>query len=137
MQELVRGLGYLLKKGWKPLRTILIASWDAEEVVNQLFITAIFARVPAPLVTTVVSPRRTVIGPERMAVDGGPDKLLASGSGGADSDWRQDVGIVIGNGGPKPGVEAGKEAQDESGVVTKRGIGAASLAVRQLHSPFE
>ncbi|RXW21968.1 hypothetical protein EST38_g3913 [Candolleomyces aberdarensis] len=31
VQELVRGLGHLLKKGWKPLRTILIASWDAEE----------------------------------------------------------------------------------------------------------
>ena len=30
--EVVRGLGVLLKKGWKPLRTILIASWDAEEV---------------------------------------------------------------------------------------------------------
>ncbi|KAJ2916443.1 hypothetical protein MD484_g3989, partial [Candolleomyces efflorescens] len=31
VRELVRGLGHLLKKGWKPLRTILIASWDAEE----------------------------------------------------------------------------------------------------------
>ncbi|THH03312.1 hypothetical protein EW145_g6362 [Phellinidium pouzarii] len=29
--EVVRGLGVLLKKGWKPLRTIVIASWDAEE----------------------------------------------------------------------------------------------------------
>ncbi|EIW82298.1 Zn-dependent exopeptidase, partial [Coniophora puteana RWD-64-598 SS2] len=29
--EVVKGLGALLKKGWKPLRTILIASWDAEE----------------------------------------------------------------------------------------------------------
>ncbi|KAL5527160.1 hypothetical protein ACEPAG_5951 [Sanghuangporus baumii] len=29
--ELIRGLGVLLKKGWRPLRTIVIASWDAEE----------------------------------------------------------------------------------------------------------
>jgi N-acetylated-alpha-linked acidic dipeptidase len=29
--ELVRGLGKLLAKGWKPLRTIVLASWDAEE----------------------------------------------------------------------------------------------------------
>ncbi|EKM59322.1 uncharacterized protein PHACADRAFT_249741 [Phanerochaete carnosa HHB-10118-sp] len=29
--EFVRGLGHLLKKGWKPLRTLVIASWDAEE----------------------------------------------------------------------------------------------------------
>ncbi|KAJ7811132.1 Zn-dependent exopeptidase [Mycena olivaceomarginata] len=30
VNEVVRGLGALLKKGWKPLRTILIASWDGE-----------------------------------------------------------------------------------------------------------
>ncbi|KAL0562737.1 Vacuolar protein sorting-associated protein 70, partial [Marasmius crinis-equi] len=29
--EMVRGFGELLRQGWKPLRTILIASWDAEE----------------------------------------------------------------------------------------------------------
>ncbi|WVW83943.1 hypothetical protein I302_105966 [Kwoniella bestiolae CBS 10118] len=29
--EVVRGLGALLKKGWKPLRTIILTSWDAEE----------------------------------------------------------------------------------------------------------
>lgn len=29
--ELVRGLGELIKKGWKPLRSIILASWDAEE----------------------------------------------------------------------------------------------------------
>ncbi|KDE07172.1 hypothetical protein MVLG_02573 [Microbotryum lychnidis-dioicae p1A1 Lamole] len=29
--EIVKGFGYLLKKGWKPRRSILIASWDAEE----------------------------------------------------------------------------------------------------------
>ncbi|WWC61997.1 uncharacterized protein I303_104584 [Kwoniella dejecticola CBS 10117] len=29
--EVVRGLGTLLKKGWKPLRTIVLTSWDAEE----------------------------------------------------------------------------------------------------------
>jgi len=29
--EMIRGLGALVKKGWKPLRTIMLASWDAEE----------------------------------------------------------------------------------------------------------
>jgi hypothetical protein len=32
LHEVVRGLGALTKRGWKPLRTIVIASWDAEEV---------------------------------------------------------------------------------------------------------
>jgi N-acetylated-alpha-linked acidic dipeptidase len=32
VHEIVRGLGHLMRNGWKPLRTILIASWDAEEV---------------------------------------------------------------------------------------------------------
>lgn len=32
VHEVVRGLGALLQEGWKPLRTILITSWDAEEV---------------------------------------------------------------------------------------------------------
>ncbi|HMF65406.1 MAG TPA: M28 family peptidase, partial [Edaphobacter sp.] len=31
MLETVHGLGDLLKQGWKPRRTIVIASWDAEE----------------------------------------------------------------------------------------------------------
>jgi N-acetylated-alpha-linked acidic dipeptidase len=31
MLETVHGLGELLKQGWKPRRTIVIASWDAEE----------------------------------------------------------------------------------------------------------
>lgn len=30
--EIIRGLGSLLRAGWTPLRTIVIASWDAEEV---------------------------------------------------------------------------------------------------------
>ena len=29
--ELVRGLGKLLSSGWRPMRTIVLASWDAEE----------------------------------------------------------------------------------------------------------
>ncbi|KAH0839839.1 Zn-dependent exopeptidase [Lanmaoa asiatica] len=29
--EVVRGLGALVRRGWKPLRTLIIASWDAEE----------------------------------------------------------------------------------------------------------
>ena len=32
LHEIVRGYGALLRTGWKPLRTILFASWDAEEV---------------------------------------------------------------------------------------------------------
>ena len=32
LHDTIRGLGALLKRGWKPLRTIVIASWDAEEV---------------------------------------------------------------------------------------------------------
>ena len=31
MLETVHGLGELLKQGWKPKRTIVIGSWDAEE----------------------------------------------------------------------------------------------------------
>lgn len=31
LHEIIRGLGTLLRAGWRPLRTILIASWDAEE----------------------------------------------------------------------------------------------------------
>ncbi len=29
--EVIRGLGIALKAGWKPLRTIVLASWDGEE----------------------------------------------------------------------------------------------------------
>ena len=32
LREIVRGFGYLLRNGWKPLRTVLFVSWDAEEV---------------------------------------------------------------------------------------------------------
>ncbi|KAI0650574.1 Zn-dependent exopeptidase [Trametes meyenii] len=31
IHEVIRGLGELLRNGWTPLRTIVIASWDAEE----------------------------------------------------------------------------------------------------------
>lgn len=31
LHEIIRGFGALLRKGWKPLRTIVFASWDAEE----------------------------------------------------------------------------------------------------------
>ncbi|CAE6501065.1 unnamed protein product [Rhizoctonia solani] len=31
LHEMSRGLGELLRRGWKPLRTILLASWDGEE----------------------------------------------------------------------------------------------------------
>ena len=38
IHEVIRGLGHLLREGWRPLRTILIASWDAEEV-NHFYVT--------------------------------------------------------------------------------------------------
>ena len=37
VHEVVRGFGALLEKGWKPLRTVVFASWDAEEVCGCLF----------------------------------------------------------------------------------------------------
>lgn len=37
LHEIVRGYGALLRTGWKPLRTILFASWDAEEVLPFFF----------------------------------------------------------------------------------------------------
>lgn len=36
LTEAIRGYGKLLKSGWRPLRNILIASWDAEEVRHSL-----------------------------------------------------------------------------------------------------
>ena len=32
LMELSRGLGELIKKGWRPRRTIMLCSWDAEEI---------------------------------------------------------------------------------------------------------
>lgn len=32
LHEIVRAFGALTKQGWKPLRNVIIASWDAEEV---------------------------------------------------------------------------------------------------------
>ena len=37
VSEAIRGFGALMRKGWKPLRTILIASWDGEEVRRYSF----------------------------------------------------------------------------------------------------
>jgi N-acetylated-alpha-linked acidic dipeptidase len=37
LHEVIRGFGVLLKQGWKPLRTIVFASWDAEEVRSSSF----------------------------------------------------------------------------------------------------
>ena len=37
IHEIIRGFGVLLKQGWKPLRTIVFASWDAEEVEFSYF----------------------------------------------------------------------------------------------------
>ena len=31
IHEVIRGLGHLHRHGWTPLRTLVIASWDAEE----------------------------------------------------------------------------------------------------------
>ena len=36
MHEVIRGFGTLLRAGWKPLRTIVFASWDAEEVYMRI-----------------------------------------------------------------------------------------------------
>jgi len=49
LNEIVRALGVLHEKGWKPLRTILIASWDGEEVYLSC----------SPLDATQVSPVRS------------------------------------------------------------------------------
>lgn len=53
--EIVRGLGELLKQGWKPLRTIVLASWDAEEVSN--------SRISSRCVVLVL--RASVVWPDR------------------------------------------------------------------------
>ena len=34
LHEVIKGFGALLKDGWKPLRNVVVASWDAEEVCN-------------------------------------------------------------------------------------------------------
>lgn len=39
MHEVIRGFGVLLRSGWKPMRTIVFASWDAEEVCLLLLMT--------------------------------------------------------------------------------------------------
>ena len=31
LHEIIRAFGVLLQNGWKPLRNVVIASWDAEE----------------------------------------------------------------------------------------------------------
>lgn len=36
LNEVIRGLGALHKRRWKPLRTIAIASWDAEQPNSNL-----------------------------------------------------------------------------------------------------
>lgn len=40
LHEVIKGFGTLLRNGWKPLRNIVIASWDAEEVIGKLFVPA-------------------------------------------------------------------------------------------------
>ena len=37
LTEVIRAYGILLRSGWRPLRNILFASWDAEEVRVQTF----------------------------------------------------------------------------------------------------
>jgi N-acetylated-alpha-linked acidic dipeptidase len=41
MVEVIKGYGALLRQGWKPLRTVMFASWDAEEV----FVTTYFIHI--------------------------------------------------------------------------------------------
>lgn len=52
IHEVVRGFGVLLKNGWKPLRNVVFASWDAEEV----------SATRALWLTTVSSPSRPQYG---------------------------------------------------------------------------
>jgi hypothetical protein len=39
VREMTRGFGHLLRNGWKPLRTILLVSWDGEEVYSEPLVT--------------------------------------------------------------------------------------------------
>lgn len=55
VHEVIRGFGTLLRAGWKPLRTIVFASWDAEEV---------YMRIPSlELVRELIGP--TTVRPNR------------------------------------------------------------------------
>ena len=45
LHEVVRGLSVLLKSGWKPLRTIVFASWDAEEVCALSYFLTVYSSI--------------------------------------------------------------------------------------------
>ena len=45
LHEVVRGFSVLLRSGWKPLRTIVFASWDAEEVCALSYFSALYSSV--------------------------------------------------------------------------------------------
>lgn len=44
--ETIRGLGVLMSKGWRPLRTVVLASWDAEEVCSTQLLMTRLLRYP-------------------------------------------------------------------------------------------
>src|SRR5439155_888069 len=39
MMEIIRSFGEMIKHGWKPLRTIIVASWDGEEYGTVICVT--------------------------------------------------------------------------------------------------
>lgn len=70
--ELIRGLGALVRRGWKPLRTLVIASWDAEEV-SSFFI---FFEVVLSRSVVVRSHRKHGVGRRFCTMDSGSRRLL-------------------------------------------------------------
>lgn len=54
LHEVIKGFGTLLKQGWRPLRNIVIASWDAEEVSIRIT----FCDYPLAEASGKVRPRR-------------------------------------------------------------------------------
>ena len=70
--EVVRGLGALVKRGWKPIRTLVIASWDAEEVGS--FSSS--SRVVLSHSVVVRSHRKHRVGRGLCTMDSGTRRLL-------------------------------------------------------------
>ena len=65
VHEIIRGFGALLRTGWRPLRTILFASWDAEEVSCQAKYDAfvlIYSRISTVLLVALNGVKTSLIG---------------------------------------------------------------------------
>jgi len=67
MHETVRGFSELMKLGWKPFRTILLASWDAEEYVSSFPL--FFLLLPLPLADVLSVCRYGLIGSTEFGED--------------------------------------------------------------------